>query len=157
MAGTCSACRHKQRGAIDEALARGESVRDIAGRFKLSKTAVDRHGRDHLTKALAKAEAAEVVRADDLLSKIDGLEADANRIRKAAEKSGDLRTALAGLREVTRIHELVARMQGELRDKIVVNLIEVPEYLQLRSALLQALAPYPDARAAVVNALARHG
>jgi hypothetical protein len=61
-------------------------------------------------------EAIEVTRGDDLLTKVDGLEEDAKRIAKAAERANDLRTALAGVRELTRIVELLAKLRGDLRD-----------------------------------------
>lgn len=45
----CTVCRHRERGAIDEALVAGpDSIRDVAGQFRLSKSAVDRHRRRHL-------------------------------------------------------------------------------------------------------------
>jgi hypothetical protein len=72
---------------------------------------------------LAKAkEVAEVTLGDDLLAKVRALEGDANRIAKAAEGANDLRTALAGVRELTRIVELLAKLRGELREAATVNI-----------------------------------
>lgn len=49
MARACCACTSPERAAIDAALARPDSsIRDVAGRFGLSKSAVDRHRRQHL-------------------------------------------------------------------------------------------------------------
>jgi hypothetical protein len=52
--------------------------------------------------------------------------------------------------------ELVGRYLGEFAKHTVqtnVSILIQPEYLKLRSALLQALAPFPEAKQAVVSAL----
>jgi hypothetical protein len=68
-----------------------------------------------LPQSLVKAEAArEVASAGTLQAEMVALAADANRIRERAEHSGDLKTALQGLREVVRLLELKARITGEL-------------------------------------------
>ena len=43
MARTCTACRHKQAKELNKALMKGEPVRDIAERFGLKPTAVQKH------------------------------------------------------------------------------------------------------------------
>jgi hypothetical protein len=72
---------------------------------------------------LAKAkEAADVAHGDDLLAKIRVLEADAQRIAKAAERADDHRTALVGVRELLRMVELMAKLRGDLKDNgVTVN------------------------------------
>jgi len=79
------------------------------------------------------------------------LKAEAKRIGKKAEAGGDLRTALAGIREMTRLVELMAKVSGELQDTI--NLVTAPEWERTRARILAALEPYPEARASVVRAL----
>jgi hypothetical protein len=44
---TCTVCRDPKRAEIDAALATGTPLRDIAGRFSVSTSALDRH-RGHL-------------------------------------------------------------------------------------------------------------
>ena len=73
--------------------------------------------------------------------------------RRKAETAGDLRTALAGIRELVRIVELTAKMIGELDERPQVNVLVAPEWLTVRAALLDALRPYPDARQAVASRL----
>ena len=53
MARKCSCCFHAQASEIDAALIGGASVRDVAGRFGLSRTSVARHGTDHLPGRIA--------------------------------------------------------------------------------------------------------
>lgn len=109
----CSVCRHAERAAIDEALVRGDSLRDVEGRFGktgTSKSALARH-RPHVGRALVKAEEArQDEEAETLLDKVKALEADAHRLAKKAEDGDDVRAALVAidrLLEIVRLlHEL---------------------------------------------------
>lgn len=50
----CSVCSHQARAAIDEGLVAGRSLRDIAGQFALSKSALERHKDSHVPSDLAR-------------------------------------------------------------------------------------------------------
>jgi len=109
----CTVCKHPRRPEIDGALLTGTSYRNIAEHFGLSATAVFRHRR-HVGQALAKAEKAnEIARGDALVAQLNQLAADARRIKTQAELMGDLRTALAGVRELTRLVEVAADLSRE--------------------------------------------
>jgi len=150
----CTICDHPQREAIDQALVAREAFRNIAQRFAASPDAVYRHKQDHLPQHLCQAKAAqEVTQADGLLAKVEALAADATRIQATAAADGDLRTALQGIRELVRIIELQARLLGELKDSTTVNVLVLPQWQSLRTTILVALAPYPEARAVVATAL----
>lgn len=43
MSMTCTICKHEKRAEIESALVTGKSLRDIAGQFSVSKSAVNRH------------------------------------------------------------------------------------------------------------------
>jgi hypothetical protein len=49
--------------------------------------------------------------------------------------------------------ELLAKLLGDLQQEGTVNLTVSPEWATVRSALLVALAPYPEARVAVSDRL----
>lgn len=51
----CKACNHRKREEIDRALIKGDSFRDIAGRYRVSKSALQRHKEDHLQVAVRQA------------------------------------------------------------------------------------------------------
>jgi len=155
----CTICRHPQRDQIDAALIAGDSYRALAERFSLSTTALSRHSQAHLPATLAKAQqAADVARGDTLLDQARDLQAKALGILKKAEDANDLRLALVAIREARGTLELLARLQGELQDATTVNvLVASPEWLSLRGAILQAVEPYPAARAALVEALRNAG
>jgi hypothetical protein len=106
--------------------------------------------------SLAKAtEAAAIVSADSLLDKIQALEKDARRVGKAAEDALDFRAAIAAIRELVRIVELQAKLAGQLQEGQTINLVVMPEWISLRTTILLALEPYPEARLALANALPR--
>ncbi len=152
---TCSICTHAERAAINAALLAGTALRDIAGQFGVSKSSLDRHKEEHLPVALVQAKDAEAAaHADDLLAQLATLQADARRIGARAEREGDLRTALAAVRELVRMIELLAEMQGELNRAPQVNITLTAEWLTLRLVILEALAAYPAARLAVAERLA---
>jgi hypothetical protein len=85
------------------------------------------------------------------------LQRHANSILSKAEMSGDLRTALAAIRELRGTIELLARVTGELQETTQVNVLVSPEYLELRTIILRTLAPYPEARVAIASALRNVG
>ncbi len=118
MSRTCTVCSHPKVSEINEALLGSEAYRIIANRFGASASAMYRHQQEHLPQALVKArDAQEVLSADNLLARVGELESDARRIAAAAEASGDLRVALAGIRELVRITELLAKLTGQLDGK----------------------------------------
>lgn len=150
----CTVCDHETRAGIDTALISGASLRDIAGRHDVSKSALERHKARHLPTHLAKAkEAAEVARADGLLSQVRHLQDRTLCILNSSEEAGDLRTALAAIREARNNLELLAKLLGEIDEVPRVNVLISAEWVAVRSALLEALAPYSDARAAAAAAL----
>ena len=74
------------------------------------------------------------------------------RIATKAEEMGDLRTALAGVRELTRIVELMAKLRGEIEQK-EINIYLNPEWIKLRAVIINVLEPYPDARLKLAEVL----
>jgi len=150
----CTICAHPERAAIDQALVRRSPYRDIALRFHVTAMAAFRHREDHLPAALAQAEdAAATVAATDLLAELRALRAKAVSLLLAAERQGDYRTALAGIREARGCLELLAELQGELDRRPAVNLIMSPEWLTVRAAIFAALVDEPIARARVAARL----
>ena len=105
------------------------------------------------SKLVKAQEAREVAKADSLLDQVTELRDKALAILAKAEKAGELRTALQGVREAKGCLELLARLQGELQGRTTVNILINPQWLSLRAVILQALDGYPEARLAVAQAL----
>jgi hypothetical protein len=151
---TCTVCRHPERAEIDRELVARAPFRNIAARSGLATSSLVRHFDDHLPAELAKAEdARQAADATDLLKEVKILRGKAYALLLAAEREGDYRTALAGVREARGCLELLAELVGELDRKPQMNILISSEWLAVRACLLQALAPYPDARAAVATRL----
>ena len=149
---TCTVCIHKQLSEINAALLRNEAYRSVAKRFGASESAVYRHQQEHLPAALMKAkDAAELVQADSLMEKIAQLEQEARRLGRKAEDAGDLRTAMAAVRELVRIVELLAKTQGELKEPsgTTVNVVYVNAQ-GIRSRQIDPSVPNSPAKSSTV-------
>jgi hypothetical protein len=164
-----SIMHHEARPQIERDLALGVPLRRLAKKYGISKDALCRH-RKRLPPQLKAAMLAQALRPDvDLdqlrTSESEGLLAglSAQRARlllwqdwAASAEQFTIATAISA--QIHRNLELVGKYLGEFAQHHVVSNVSVlvsPQYLELRSALLQALQPYPEARRAVATAL--HG
>ena len=154
MARRCTICTHPDRPAIDAALVNRRPLRNIAQHFGVSVWAALRHHDGHLAEALSRAKRAEeTADADGLLAQLEALRNKSMGLLLSAERAGDLRTALRGVAEARSCIELLAEMSRQLDRRPAVNLLLAPEWLAVRSALLDALRPFPAARIAVAERL----
>jgi hypothetical protein len=117
---------------------------------------LNRH-KKHIPARLAKAsEAAEVIQADTLLARLLSLNAETMAILREA-RAGRIKDNELALRAIARAEkqlELQGKLLGDLNDTPTVNvLMAAPEWLTLRSTIILALEPYPQARTAVLEAL----
>jgi len=152
---SCTICSHAERETIDHALVAGESAAAIAGRYRtIHERALRRHRDNHLPATLAKAsEAQDVAEADDLLAQVRDLQVRTLAILEAAEGVSQHRTALSAIREARNNLELLAKLLGELNDSPTVNVLISPQWIEIRTVLLEVLAAYPEARSAVAGRL----
>jgi hypothetical protein len=150
----CSICQHPDAPSVDQALVNHRPFRRISVQFGVSLSAVIRHHDDHLPATLAAATAAEeTARADDLLDQVKGLRNKALSLLLAAEKSGDLKTALMGVREARACVELLAEMMQAIDRRPTLNVLLSPEWLQVRAVVLDVLRDDPGRRLALVERL----
>jgi transposase-like protein len=154
----CIICTHDERQAIDAALVAGQSLRTVAEQFGTATTTLHRH-KGHLPAELAKSQqAAEVARADDLLEQMRQLQQTTRDILNRAHLENEQRIALTAVREVRGNMELLAKLMGQLQSQPIVNVLAVSsEWVDMRGRIMAALAPYPDARTAVVEAIRESG
>jgi hypothetical protein len=152
----CTICRHPEREEIDKRLAPSGAIfaaisRDFAG---ISEDALKRHKGSHIPAALVKAESIkEVAKAETLLDDIRALREKAAAILEKAETAGDLKIALLGIREARGCIELLAKVDGQLKEGPQITIINNPEWVELRTLIITALDSYPDAKEAVVYAI----
>lgn len=117
----CSLCQHPELKRITEDLMRRTPYRVMQSRYKVSKSAIDRHVSGHVSKALRQLAAAEGMTladaaaiAEPVLGEMRKLNARALRILNDAEAAKDRPTALHAIRECRRNLELIAKLTGEL-------------------------------------------
>jgi hypothetical protein len=89
------------------------------------------------------------------MGRVSALNAKAEDIYSKALRAENLNAAIAAIRELRGITELYAKITGELQAQTVNNIIIAPEWVSLRSVILVALEPYPEARRAVIEAVGR--
>jgi hypothetical protein len=164
----CSICDHPNRPEIELAVSRRVGVRQIAQKWGVSMWAISRHALNHLPPQVRSALAAtglpspldlDALRkseSEGLLQTLVNQRARLFRLLDAAEEVCDLKAATSVHGRITDNVALVAKLLGEIttHSQTTVNqLVVSPEYLTLRSKLLVALAPFPEARRAVARAL----
>jgi hypothetical protein len=128
--------------------------RTIEDRFKVTHGPLSRHTNDCLAedvqRALREYRAKNGVKVLSKLSAmIDRLDAFLDR----AEGAGDALEFRAVAAEWRKQLELIAKLQGELAQEGTVTIINNPEWVQLRTAILVALEPHPHVREDVLRAL----
>lgn len=156
MARTCRVCALPKRHEIDVALVEGVSLSNLSAAYKVTEDALARHRDKHLPAALVKAqEAREIARGDVLLSEVKGLHSTTMRILTRAEEAGDLKTVLSAVREARSNLLLLARMADQIEGVKQASDFseESTEWTRIRSVILEALEPYPEAHNAVTEAL----
>ncbi len=169
----CSVCTHEGRANIDRALVAGQTLRSVSLCYGMSATALFRHKSEHLPALLgeglrqrdvhAAETAAEAVRQEarearqalDVVQQLKAINSATLQILMDAGEAGDPGTALRAIDRIQRQIELQAKLLGELDESPKVAVMLSPEWLQVRTTLLHALQPHPEAKFAVAGALAR--
>jgi predicted transcriptional regulator len=154
----CTICSSGHRDEMEDAYLAGMPKRRIASHYGVTERAVRHHLREHLPELLALARDAErAARADTLLDRIEALHSRTMAILEAVEGTDEHGTALAAIREARRNLELIGEVTRELDRAGTINLQLNREWLELRTAIVLALEPHPDARESVVRAIEAAG
>jgi hypothetical protein len=119
----CSICVHNQRPAIEGSVLAGDSYRTVAQQFSVSRDAVVRHRRHMLLAAPNSFQTEHIFESGTLVEQLRSLTVEAQRLKEKAETAGDFRTALAAVRELCRIVELVAKLRGEIDGRAQINVM----------------------------------
>lgn len=163
------ATTHPQRAEIELQLARGVPLRVLSKRYGLSPDALWRHKANLppqlkealIAKALKPGIALDALRTEESESLLLNLQSQRVKLLQAQDTAivtEQLSIVAAISAQIHRNLELVSRYLGLLvqhHQHTTVSILLAPEYLTLRATLIQSLAPYPDARRAVTEALQR--
>jgi hypothetical protein len=162
----CKCCQHRERAAIDLALARGVSTPAVGKRYGISSDSVYRHRRNHLPPQLrAKLIAGPDtdidlghLRESESQSLLANLVAIRHRLFASldvAEECGDSNMVCRVTAQIHQNLELTGKLLGDLGvgSTTVNNVLVLPAYVEMRVALVNALAGFPEARQAVAAVL----
>jgi hypothetical protein len=126
--------------------------RDIERRFGVGRNALKRHAQEHIPKLLVESsKAVEVANADSLLERLEGWAGRIETAIDAVEGQEDYGQFWKGVSVLRPYLETIGEITKELERRPQVNILIAP---QVQQVIINALAPYPDARKAVVDALA---
>jgi hypothetical protein len=154
MVRTCTVCTHKDVEEINKLLLCSGSYRDIARQFGLSKDSLARHKESHIPELLSKSnDINEIVNADSLLKSIQEEAETVRSLRDQAIKRGDVELALKAVDRALKCVDLCAKVRGIIQEQPTINITLNAEWIALRTTIIQALEPFPEARRAVVDAL----
>jgi hypothetical protein len=165
----CSICTHeKHRVSIELGVTHGVSAAVLAQRFSVSKFAILRHAKAHLSPAQRAAylsaarptpidlDALRTSESEGLLHQLVAQRARLQQHAELAGQLGDVRGAISAEGAITGNLALVGKLLGQLSTTHHVkhsSVLLTPDYLKLRSTLVQALKPFPQAAQAVARAL----
>jgi hypothetical protein len=169
----CLVCNHLDRALIEGGRVAGVSIDVLSARFGLSRDAIWRHCKAHISND-ARADYLAAIPMTELAQKaaLEGVSVlEYFRIIRAtlmqqfqmASSLNDRNGVAVLAGRLTETLRAIGSISGEMgsmaANSITINntttIMNSPVFASLQANLLQALAPYPEARAAVVMAL-RH-
>jgi hypothetical protein len=167
--GRCQGCNHVERVRVERFLAAGASIKGAARKFAIDYHALRRHWRNHVS---AEARAAyiagagatkdqlEEIVADESLGLIDHYRIVRGALYKGFSAASELADGNSLALLAGRLHENFrdcGRLTGELQRgpllNIQNNVLVNPDYTRTIARIVSAVAPYPEAREAVIAAL----
>jgi hypothetical protein len=157
-------------------MAAGRSLQSVGDEFGLSKDAVRRHWQNHVTPArraeliagpvqIAKLAQRAVEEDRSLLDYLSILRSELLRLFLSAKQRGLTYDAASIAQRLLNTLEAIGRLTGQLRQAgITINnvagsvsnqtlVLNSPEVAKLQGTIIRALSPFPEARAAVIEAL----
>jgi hypothetical protein len=168
----CAICRHEERWRIELLRAGGASLDSLAAKFKVDRHAIHRHWHRHVSdEAKAKmlfgpvemANLAEKAaqEGDSVLDYLRMCRSVLAAQLSATSEAGDARGAALVAGQLTRTLETIGRLTGQLSQlaagHVTINnhvaIINSPAFATVQATMLKALAPFPEARVALVEAL----
>ena len=167
----CAVCRHPDRRRIELKRANGGTFETLASQFGLKRDALWRHWNRHVTDetkagliagplriaALQERSESESRSLLDYLGVMRTILVD-QFCRASEENAYQQTTVLAGrllevLREIGKLTGEIQRYTANVTNTTNIAIFNSPDFAMLQSGLIEALADFPDARAAVVRRL----
>ncbi len=158
---TCTICAHPLRREIEEGLVYRRPYRNIAEHYALSVGSLSRHvNAGHIAERLRKVRDEEDLReALDVARQLKAINSAAGLLlSEAMERDEEGRrtspyAALSAIDRVQRQIELQAKLLGQIEEAPRIELNVHPEWVELRTVIVGALEPHPEALEDVLLAL----
>lgn len=153
----CHTCDHERRAEIELRLANKTPIRVIADKYGIAKDSLYRHRKLHMPSELIqqlqatghRASAADLdqlkqAESEGLLQTLVHERARQQRIADKAEVIDDFANATRASVAALKSSELIAKLLGDIQTgSRTVNVLVSPEFHAFRTAVIQALRPYP--------------
>ena len=156
----CTICGLENIDEIDRRARIESNIDKISKEFSISYQALYRHiqNNHHIRAVTVIPTASELATSEDILREITDHHKEATRLKELAETKGDLKTALLGLDKALKCLELITNIHGLVREQTInvntqVNILQSSEWVELRSRILDAIEPYPEAKKALISSL----
>lgn len=162
-ANICTICSSPHRAELELRLARNVPLRLLAKQYGLNKDPLYHHRKSHMparliaklkTRSLLPAEELEEQRIEEssgLLGRLVWQRAKLYDLLENCEALDDPRACVLIHKTLLENFALTGKLLGEFVQHssiVTANLVVTPDYLKLRSGLLQALRRFPEARSA---------
>lgn len=109
--------------------------------------------REEVTSSAKDSMAARLENAASFIDQLNEVRAKAASLLDQAEASDNLRAAGVFLRELREQIRLMAELEGKISSQPQITIINSPEWVELRTVIVTALRPHPEALQAVLEAL----
>lgn len=165
----CTICTHPEKWRLELLRAGGASLDSLATKFNVGADAIARHWHKHVTQdakagylagpaqmdALAQRAAAE---GDSVLDYLRIVRTSLLSALAACSEAGDARGVALVSGALIGALEKIGRLTGQIAaiangTTVNIALVNSPAFAVMQAEILRALAPFADARAAVVGAL----
>ena len=154
---TCSICEDPRIEEINSLIASQEKLADISRKFAVSEDALSRHKSKCIITALsATSNTKDVIAGDLLLEQLQAARTKTLELLDMAIEVANSKvygTPSAYLREIREQIKLWAELEGRISNQPQITIINNPEWVELRTVIVQALDNFPEAKMAVVNAI----
>ena len=155
----CTICDDHKHDEIDRRCRLENDIAKIARDFALSYDALYRHvkANHHIREVTTIPTTAELATSEEILKEIKDHHTEAKGLLLAAKNSGDLKTALLGIDKALRCLELMAKIQGQIKEQpqinLELNIYQSRQWEAVGEALATILGPYPELRREVSGRL----
>lgn len=153
----CSICDNPGVEEINMQILDNQKLAEISRKFAVSEDALQRHSDKCIIRSLASTPTtAEVITGDKLLDQLKEARQKAVDLLDKAIAAADTKVYGAPsqyLREIRGQIKLWAELEGRLASQPQVTIINNPEWIEIRTLIVKALDPFPQAKEAVILAI----